>query len=243
MNSVLLVDDEELARSVCKRYLAEIDPNITIFEAKNAAEARAIFSTEKIGLIVLDIEMPAQSGIEFLAETAVDCPVIFATAYNEFAVEAFELNAVDYLLKPFDLKRFTAAFNKAKQLEQHQVLDVLESLDKKLSGKGFKERIFVRDKQKIQIIRAADILAIESAGDYSTIVTNDQRIMDTTPLGRFEETLDPSRFVRIHRSTLIQLDAIEEIDMISSHKASLCLMNGNRYDVSDSGLKRLKNLA
>ncbi len=239
---VLIVDDETLARSVSVNYLTKLERNIEIREAQNAFEAKAIYTAEPIDLIILDIEMPQQNGIEFLIECNVTCPVIFATAYNEYALQAFELNAVDYLLKPYDFDRFVQAFEKASQIHQPILLNILESLNAKLNKESYLDRLFVKDKDKIHIIKSADIIAIESAGDYCKIITAKSSTMELKSLSEFERELDPSRFVRIHRSTIIQLDEMLEIQVLSSHKLQVTMSNKRCYDVSDSGMKRLKSL-
>lgn len=239
--NVLIVDDERLARTIIRNYLTQLNQEDVIHEADSTEEAERILNSHVIDLMFLDIEMPEETGIEFLLRVQPDTQVIFATAFNEYAIQAFELNAIDYLLKPFDIDRFKHALQKAMHYSQHQLTEIYNAL-RTLNDDTYIERIIVKDRDRLNIIKTHDLIAIEAQGDYSLLSTKDDRILHLITLNELESKLNPKSFIRIHRSTIINANEIIEISILSSTKMKAKMTNGKSYDISRSGQQRIKNL-
>lgn len=199
--SCLIVDDEPLAQDVLEAYVKNTPQLNLIGICNNAIEALEKMKLNQVDLIFLDIQMPEITGIDFL-RTLKDPPmVIFSTAYQNYAVEGFELNAIDYLLKPFSLERFQKAVKKADELaklkEEH-----LQRED---------EYIFIKSDQKLQKVHYNDILFIEALADYVKIHTPDKRYITLQTMKNMEEKLPEKYFKRVHRSFIVSLDKIMSI--------------------------------
>ncbi len=199
--SCLIVDDEPLAQDVLEAYIKNTPQLNLVGICNNAIEALEKMKLSQVDLIFLDIQMPEITGIDFL-RTLKDPPmVIFSTAYQNYAVEGFELNAIDYLLKPFSLERFQKAVRKADELaklkEEH-----LQRED---------EYIFIKSDQKLQKVHYNDILFIEALADYVKIHTPDKRYITLQTMKNMEEKLPDKYFKRVHRSFIVSLDKIMSI--------------------------------
>ena len=238
---VLIVDDEKLARARLRRLLEELTQSVDIVgEAASADEAAALVTELRPDLIFLDILMPGKSGLEMMAELEDPPAVIFVTAHDTFALKAFEVNAVDYLLKPVHPERLEAALARVKVEETSDVLNkLLQTL--KPSTKGFLERLSVRKGDRILFLKAVDIIYFKSEDKYTFAATHDStEIVDLT-LSALEESLDPDKFTRIHRSAIINLGALKEIRRLDSgqYHAVLDDARNTLLPISRSYLKKI----
>lgn len=197
----IIVDDEELARNLIQKHLAQLNDFELVANCASAIEANTVLKNEKIDLLFLDIEMPVLKGTDFLKNLIHKPKVIFTTAYRDFALEGFELNAVDYLLKPITFARFFKGIEKF--LEQAHSPTAPE----KNKEKSKIDSIFVRrDRKQIKVF-FADILYIESVKDYVKIITEKEAHMTKYSLSAFKDSLD-DRFIRTHRSYIVNLNKI-----------------------------------
>lgn len=197
----LVVDDEPLSLEVIEKYVAEIPFLNIVSTAGNAIEANQLLSEMDIDLIFLDINMPKLSGIQFLKSLRWRPLVIFTTAYPEYALEGFELDAVDYLLKPFSFNRFLKAANKARDM--HEKADVAGNTE------AF---ILIKSDKRLHKIFLKNIHIVESAGDYLKIRGNIKPLVTHDTLKNFESSLDPAEFIRVHKSYIINKNKIDFIE-------------------------------
>ncbi len=232
---LLIVDDEPLARLLMREYLIKhTDINI-VGEATNGMEAVESINELAPDLVLLDIFMPKLNGLEVLELTGRTQGVIFTTAYDQYALKAFDLHAVDYLLKPFSQARFDEAITRARKLLDAAPVNIPELMaDTKL------ERIVVRDRGQIHIIPLAEIDYVEAQDDYISIHWNGKSILKTQSLSALEAQLDTQEFVRIHRSVIVKLNAVKCLERISKDAQVAVLHNGSKLPVSRAGHERLK---
>lgn len=233
---VLVVDDEQPARkkliSFCKQAKVEL-----IFEATNGLEAVQLINEKRPELVFLDIQMPGMNGFEVIEATQIEkMPVIiFVTAYDQYALNAFEVNAIDYLLKPFDADRFRKAFNKALeqiQLKQHQTGAFQKLLESVNQGKKYLQRILVNFQSRYFFIAIKDILYFSAEEKYIQIHTEKAQFLIRESMQHLEAQLDPEKFARIHRSYIINFDFIKEIQPWSHGDCQVILKNGNKLPLS-----------
>lgn len=199
--SCLIVDDEPLAQDVLQSYVKQAPQLELIGVCNNAIEALEKMKLSSIDLIFLDIQMPEITGIDFLRSLKDPPMVIFTTAYQNYAIEGFELNAIDYLLKPFSEERFNKAVRKAEELS-------------KLKEEHYQREddyIFIKSDQKLQKIYYADIIFIEALADYVKIHTPDKRYITLQTMKNMEEKLPDKFFKRVHRSYIVSLDKIKTL--------------------------------
>lgn len=256
MNSlinVLIVDDEPLARENI-RILLKNDPEINITaEAGNGAEALHILKEQKIDLLFLDIQMPEVNGFELLSDlTDSELPVIiFVTAYDRYAIRAFKVHALDYLLKPYSDESFYSAISKAKEYiklkNQYTLNQKLISLLSEYSAdnpvkhqRKYLQRIAVSLSSKIILLKTDDIEWIDSADYYVQLHTTKHIHLLRESMNRLEEQLDPDKFVRIHRSTIVNIEKIKEIEAGFGSDYIVVLLNGTKLKLSKSRKKALK---
>ena len=208
MINVIIVDDEPLAQDVLETYIEKIPELNLIEKCSNALEANEALKNHDIDLMFLDIQMPQLTGVDFLKTLNHPPLVIFTTAYPNYAIEGFELNALDYLLKPISLERFMKAVNKAEeQLE-------LQSKGGSSSGGEEEEEpnfIFVKADKKLVKVNYADIIYIEGLKDYVIIRMENSRVITLQTMKSLEEKLPQNIFKRIHRSYIVNVDKIEAI--------------------------------
>jgi two-component system LytT family response regulator len=232
---LLIVDDEPLARALTREYLAKHTDIDIIGEATNGLEAVEAINTLGPDLILLDIFMPKLNGLEVLELTGRSQGVIFTTAYDQYALKAFDLHAVDYLLKPFSQARFDEAIVRARKLLDAAPINIPDLIaDTKL------ERIVVRDRGHIHIISLAEIEYIEAQDDYISIHWNGKSILKTQSLSSVESQLDQQAFVRIHRSVIVNITAVKYLERISKDAQVAVLHSGAKLSVSRAGYERLK---
>ncbi|GHN00743.1 DNA-binding response regulator [Cytophagales bacterium WSM2-2] len=198
----LIIDDEPLARKLLEEFISKT-PELTLAgSVQNALAARTLLTKQKVDVLFLDIQMPDLTGIDFLKTLSKRPLIIFTTAYAEYALEGFELDVVDYLLKPFDFNRYLKAVNKISERLGHSSISSEEK-----SQSNF---IFVKDGTKLVRIDLKTILYIKGAKEYVTIVTTSEKIMSLMSMKNLEEMLS-SEFVRIHNSFIARLDAVRSI--------------------------------
>lgn len=238
---VAIVDDEPLAAEVLQAYIKRLDTLELADVCVNALQAFALLSKHKIDLLLLDINMPEISGMDFL-KTLKDPPmVIFTTAYTEYAVASYELNAVDYLLKPVSFERFLKAINKAA----HLLESGSDAVSVPAQGSNPADRMmFVRSEGKWIKIDLGKVWFIEGLKDYVRIWMEDGRITMHSTMKNIEEQLKPfSNYIRVHKSHIINLDFVEEVDGNSIKIKSELIAVGSTYkDQVQEVLNRLKFL-
>lgn len=201
----LIVDDERLARKEMRLLLAEFDEIFVVGEAENLSEAVEIIEKEKPQIVFLDIQLSNENGFELLEKTEQNFNLIFVTAFDAYAIRAFEVNALDYLLKPVNPDRLAKAIERLKE----------EKTDEKseIRPLEFDDRIFLELGTRSLFLKVNEISHINSAGDYSEIFTiSGKKHLIEKPLREWEERLPEKHFLRIHRQTIINLEEIEEIE-------------------------------
>lgn len=208
MINVIIVDDEPLALDVLETYIEKIPDLNLITKCSNALEANAALKEHDVDLMFLDIQMPQLTGIDFLRTLAKPPKVIFTTAYANYAVEGFELNAVDYLLKPISLDRFMKAVNKAQEQINLERKDASTAVSSDSEGEDF---IFVKADKKLIKVNYKDIVYIEGLKDYVIIRLNNTRIITLQTMKSLEQKLPVSIFKRIHRSYIVNIQSIQAI--------------------------------
>lgn len=206
----LAVDDEPLALSVLEKYIAGIEYLELAGTCVNAVQALQMLQHFSIDLLFLDIQMPQIMGTDFVRTLKNSPKVIFTTAYRKYAVEGFELDAVDYLLKPISFERFLKAVNKVLQTEIHVPNSDFQAKD--IIAESQNQCLYVRADRKMVKVLLDDILYIEGMGDYIKIITNKKTIVTKRPLSTLEESLPKDSFLRIHRSFIVALNKIDSYD-------------------------------
>jgi len=242
----IIIEDEELARNLLRSYLKDHPDIELIGECENGFDGVKAINDKKPDLVFLDIQMPKITGFEMIELLDFKPQIIFTTAYDQYALKAFELNAVDYLLKPFSKDRMIAAIEKVKHRIQNEekIDDKLEELSNFRSGEEFIDRIVVKDRSKIHIITVDQIRYIESLDDYVMIYTHEGRHIKQKTMKFFETNLDPKNFIRIHRSYIVQVDNIAEIQQYEKESYIVILKDANKtkLKVSKSGYKKIKEV-
>lgn len=237
MIKTIIIDDEPLACQVIREFLDEHPSFEVVSICHDGFEGVKAIAGHKPDLIFLDVQMPKINGFEML-ELLDELPaVIFTTAFEEFAIQAFEANAVDYLLKPFSRERFDKAI--AKYLEQP-----LKSTPEisKLTGNQSLNRIVIRDGGRIRILALRDISVLEADDDYVKIRVADGAFLKKVTLKHYEDQLPPDQFVRIHRSFIVNVGHITRIDPYEKTSHLAILKDGTRLPVSKAGYQRLKEV-
>lgn len=242
----LIIEDEELARNLLRSYLKD-QPDIEIIgECENGFDGVKAINEKKPDLVFLDIQMPKITGFEMIELLDHKPQIIFTTAYDQYALKAFELNAVDYLLKPFSKERMQKAIEKVVHHIQHNEnnIEKLEELSNFRPGEEYIDRVVVKDRHKIHIITVDKIRYIESLDDYVMIYTHDGRHMKQKTMKYFETYLDPKNFIRIHRSFIVQVDNIAEIQQYEKESYVVILKDTNKtkLKVSKTGYKKIKEV-
>jgi two-component system LytT family response regulator len=237
----LIIDDEPLARSIVKEYLQSFSEIEIAQECNDGFEGVKAVAQHQPDLIFLDIQMPKINGFEMLELIEQPPAVIFTTAFDEYAIKAFESHAVDYLLKPFGKERFEKAIQKflsQSSLQQKQNTQSLLQTSSHLPSQS--ERIVVKTAGKIKIIPVPQILYLEAADDYVKIVTAEGSFLKNKTMGFFDNSLPQNGFVRTHRSYIINVQEITRIDPYEKENHLAILKSGARIPVSKNGYAKLK---
>lgn len=241
MRKVIIIDDEPLARSIVKSFLEKhIDIEI-VAECNNGFEGVKAIETYSPDLIFLDIQMPKINGFEMLELIDSNPSVIFTTAFDEYALKAFEASAIDYLLKPFTQERFEQAFEKWKiSNEVHSKTKAINEVPHKQPDENL--RVVVKDGATIQIIPTSEILYIEAYDDYVKIHTKDKYHLKKKTLNYYEQTLNPKDFLRIHRSFIINVNYLTKIDSFEKNSYRATLTNLAQVPISRNSYGNLKKM-
>ncbi|MBR7776924.1 LytR/AlgR family response regulator transcription factor [Undibacterium rugosum] len=245
---VVIADDEDLARRLITEYLKPHSGLHIVAECETGTEAVDAIAKLQPDLVFLDIQMPELTGLEVLETTGRQHGVIFTTAYDQYALRAFDLHAVDYLLKPYSQQRFNEALSKARKLV-HIPSDTAEKgmheartgLPGILAAQTAQtQRLLIRDRGQTHVVPMADIDFIEAQDDYILVHAGQKSWMKTQSLSDLEAQLDPTQFIRVHRSYLLHLPALLSLEKISKDSQLAVLRNGHKIPVSRSGLERIK---
>jgi two-component system LytT family response regulator len=248
---VIIVDDELLARAVLREYLAAYPDVEIVGECANGFEAVKAIAELAPDLVFLDIQMPKLDGFEVVelagAGGSKGPQYVFVTAYDQFALRAFEVHALDYLLKPFTRERLQQALAHARErLGTPQAgaaaLDAVAAASEAAQRRAPLERILIREGARVQVIPAASIDYIEAQDDYVQVVASGRSWLKSQRLSELEEQLDPGAFLRVHRSYIVSLAAIERIDPSGKDGHCAVLRGGARIPVSRSGYQKLRDL-
>lgn len=238
---VIIIDDEGPARAVIKHFLQQHENFEIVCEAENGFDGLKLIQEHQPDLIFLDIQMPKLNGFELLE--LIDHPpvIIFSTAYDQYALKAFEQHAVDYLLKPYDQTRFDESISKAKALiaSTSRALPEASMLYTYLNEPV--QRIVVKDGSKISIIPVDEVIRITAQDDYSEIITNKDKHLKKQTMSHWETVLDDKKFIRVHRSSIVQVAMIEKIEKYRKETYLALLKNGDEVVISASGYIKLKN--
>lgn len=241
MFKVLIVDDEPLATEIVKEYLADYPQFEIIKVCHDGFEGLKALQTSKPDLMFLDVQMPKLNGFELL-ELVEDSPaVIFTTAFDQYALKAFDTHAVDYLLKPFSKARFAKSIEKFLQLEQTVALkEMLESEER--THQEAAQRVVLKVKNEIKIIPVPEIKYLEANDDYVNIFTKEGKFLKNKTLSYFEKSLPPDSFVRVHRSYMVNIAEITKIEPYEKEGYLLKLRGGETVPVSKTGYPKLKSV-
>jgi two-component system LytT family response regulator len=235
----LIVDDEELARRLIREYLQGHADIEVVGECENGLDAVRQIGALAPDLVFLDIQMPRLTGLEVLELTGRRAGVIFTTAYDEHAIKAFELHAVDYLLKPFSRARFDAALARARTL--HAPAQDAPALDALVARRSAPlERILIRDREQVHVIPVEQVECIEAQGDYLAIHVDGKCHLKPQRISEIEEQLDATRFLRVHRSFIISLAHLQAIERPGPDRHAARLRSGKRVPISRSGYDKLR---
>jgi two-component system LytT family response regulator len=238
----IIVDDEKLARDLLVEYLSQYSDIEVVATCKNGAEAVQEIEDKKPELLFLDVHMPGINGFEVLDNVTHHPRVIFTTAYDKYAVKAFEQNAVDYLLKPIEEERFQQAIEKVMEASSGPAPD-LTALLKDFAEKSpqkHSDSLFVQKSDKYFRISAADVLYLEASGDYTIISAGQEQYVSSNGISKLEEKLDPQLFIRIHRSTIINQNHLKEIEKHFNGGLIVKMDNGKSFPVSRSYVKKIR---
>ncbi len=236
----VVVDDEPLARQIVQEYLGRHQDIEVVAECANGFEVVKTVTELEPDMLFLDIQMPKLNGFEVLELIDRNVAVVFTTAHDEFAVKAFEVHAIDYLLKPFSQERFDEAVERARRTRPSARKKSLDELanDVRRSAPPL-DRILIRDGAKVHIIPAASIDYIEAQDDYVSIKAEGRRYLKQTTLSALEKQLDASKFIRIHRSYILNVERLAKIEPYAKDSRVVILKDGTRLRVSRAGYRKL----
>jgi two-component system LytT family response regulator len=241
MINVIIIDDEPLARQIIVEYLSTHKDINIIQECNNGFEGIKAIMQFKPNLIFLDIQMPKINGFEMLELCDEKPGVIFTTAFDEYAIKAFEVNAIDYLLKPFTKERFDLALKKWKESnEQKNESTKIENLLEHTTTQSEKNRIVVKNGHQIRIIPVHEIIYLEAYDDYVKIYVNDGIFLKKQTMAYYENIFASSNFIRVHRSFLVQLNQITKVEPFEKNGHIAILKNGAKLSLSRAGFINLK---
>ena len=245
MLRAIIVDDEELARDLVREYLRAAGDIEIAAECANGFEAVKAVAEHDPDLIFLDIQMPKLDGFEVLELIDSRAAVIFVTAFDQFAMRAFDAHAVDYLLKPFDLERMKVALGRARERLASRPPLAVKAAELAASARPpgqLLERVVVKDGSKVHIIPMGKLDYVEAQDDYVAFHSEKKSYLKQQPISSVEAQLDPKRFVRIHRSYIVNLERIARIEPYTKDSRVAVLQDGTHLPVSRAGQARLQEL-
>lgn len=239
MIKTILIDDEPLARSIVSEYLKTYSEISIIDECNDGFEGIKSIARHQPALIFLDIQMPKINGFEMLELIEEPPAVIFTTAFDEYAIKAFEAHAIDYLLKPFSKDRFDKALK--KWLQQRKISKPLTTaIPQDIRQPEERNRIVVKEGSNIRIVPVSEILYLEAYDDYVKIFTQKEMFLKKKTMNFYEQSLDGSQFIRVHRSYMIQLSQITRIEPMEKDSHVALLKTGAKIPLSKTGYAKLK---
>ena len=238
---VLIVDDEHLARALLREFLGDHADVEIVGECANGFEAVKAIGELDPELVFLDIQMPKLDGFEVVELAGSKPHYVFATAYDQFALRAFEVHAIDYLLKPFSRERLAQALDHARS-RGPQPAQLAAVLAQAAQRHGYLERILIRDGARVHVLPAATVDYIEAQDDYVQVTSAGKAYLKNQRMAELEAQLDPSVFVRIHRSYIVNVGAIARIEPVSKDNHCAVLKDGVKLPISRSGYQKLKDV-
>ncbi|TDQ77237.1 LytR/AlgR family response regulator transcription factor [Sphingobacterium yanglingense] len=240
MIKAIIIDDEPLARMIVQGYLANEEDIEVVAECGDGFEGAKAIQQYRPDLVFLDIQMPKLTGFEML-EILDELPhIVFTTAFEEFAIKAFEKSAVDYLLKPIPEDRFKLAIQKFRNAYgTSQSNKAIKNLQEEVEEEVL-ERIVVKNGTQIKLIPVQQVIYLEAYDDYVKIHTKEGMFLKNKTMSSFEKQLDPKQFVRVHRSFIIKVDQLAKIEPMEKESYRGILLNGDKVNISKSGYARLK---
>jgi two-component system LytT family response regulator len=240
MKKVVLVDDEPAGRKLIQQYLKAYPELVLVGKANNGVDAIKVINEFQPDLLFLDVQMPGMNGFEVLTHLEEIPQIIFSTAYDQYALKAFEVHAVDYLLKPYTKERFHEAVQRVLQSEsQTEAGRLTESLLEE--QQTYPERILVQSGRRLINLAVQRIIRIEADGDYSRLITEEQTYLSNYGIGKIEDRLDPKVFMRVHRSSIINIHYVESVDKYAS-SYDVKMQNGDVVRVSRGYMDKIKAL-
>jgi len=239
---IVIVDDEPLARTVVREFAERLGLQV-VAECANGFEAVKAVSELAPDLIFLDVQMPKLNGFEVLELLGRSVPVVFTTAYDQYALKAFEVHAIDYLLKPFSEERFAEALSRARaRLNAKEDVPIEDLVNEARPRTGPVERVLIRDGAQVHVLPVDKIDFVEAQDDYVCFKSEGKDYLKDQTMGALEAQLDPARFVRIHRSFLLNIERIARVELYAKDSRVAILRDGRRLPVSRAGYARLAKL-
>ena len=240
---VAIVDDEELARKIVREYLADSEDVEVVAECANGFEAVKVVTDLKPDLLLLDIQMPRLDGFEVLDLVGREVDVIFITAFDKYALRAFEVHAVDYLLKPFTAERLREALGRARdRMKAPTTLPVSDLTTAARAPGTHLERVAIRDGANVHVVPVSKIDYVEAQDDYVCVHTEGKSLLKQQTLADIATMLNPAQFVRIHRSYVLNIDRLARLELYAKDSHAAILRDGTRLPVSRSGYARLNTV-
>lgn len=240
MRKVIIVDDEKAGRILINEYLEDYPDLVVLGEANNGVDAVKMINEFKPDLVFLDIQMPGMTGFDVLKHLDELPQIIFSTAYDQYALKAFEVHAVDYLLKPYTKDRFKIA---VERLFQNKETNKAEGLTSSLlmESTNYPSKILVQSQNKLVTVSVDEVIRIEAFGDYSKLITQDKTFLSNYGISTLEEKLDPSIFIRVHRSSIINLNKVRELNKYTK-SYDVVMQNDDVVRVSRGYMDNIKKL-
>jgi two-component system LytT family response regulator len=239
---VMMVDDEEPARLALRHALMAIGGVDIVAECANGFEAVKAVAAVQPDVVLLDVQMPKLDGFDVLELLGRDVPVIFVTAHDEFALRAFEVHAVDYLLKPFTDERLAAALERVRRRQVASSVDPVELRQSARPPGSALDRVVIRDGTQVHVLPVDRIDYVEAQDDYVAFRSGGKTLLKEQTLGDLESQLDGRRFVRIHRSYLVNIERLSRVELYAKDSRVAILTDGSRLPISRSGYQRLQGL-
>ena len=238
---VLIVDDEHLARALLREFLGA-HPDVEIVgECANGFEAVKAIGELQPDLVFLDIQMPKLDGFEVVELAGARPHYVFATAYDQFALKAFEVHAIDYLLKPFSRERLAQALDHARS-RRPQAPRLETVVQEAAQRRGYLERVLIKDGARVHVVPSATIDYIEAQDDYVQVTAGGKAHLKTQRMSELEAQLDPQVFIRIHRSYIVNVGAIARIEPASKDNYCAVLKDGTTLPISRSGYQKVRDM-
>jgi two-component system, LytTR family, response regulator len=240
MHKAIIIDDERLARNELKKLLSEFPDIEVIGEAANAAEGIEKIESLSPDLIFLDIQMPGKTGFDMLMELERAPHVIFTTAYDEFALKAFEVNALDYLMKPVEPKRLADAIHKLQQAEEKELAAAMVGMNRGMLGEN--DQVFVKDGERCWFVKLGEVRLFESVGNYAKVYFGPNKPLILKSLNALEDKLDERIFFRANRKHIINMRMIEKVEPYFNGGLLLDLKAGEKIEVSRRQAVKFKEM-